>query len=59
MPATDAPAIPRNEPVYWFVVLESARRSGDFARAAEAQRELERLGIKVRYGRERQEGCHA
>jgi hypothetical protein len=35
--------------VAWFVVLDRARESGDFARAAEAKRQLERLGVDVRY----------
>lgn len=36
-------------PAAWFVELERARIDRDFARAAEAQRQLERLGVKVRY----------
>lgn len=38
-----------DSPTYWFVLLESARLSGDFERAAEAKRELERLGVLVTY----------
>jgi hypothetical protein len=38
-------------PLWWFVRLEAAVESGDHAAAAEAQRELERLGVRVRYGR--------
>ena len=41
----------RDEPTYWFAVLEIARGRGDFERAAEAKRELERLGVRVSYGR--------
>jgi hypothetical protein len=41
----------RNEPTYWFAVLEIARERGDFELAAEAQRQLGRLGVHVRYGR--------
>jgi hypothetical protein len=39
----------RNEPTYWFAVLEIARQKGDFERAAEAQRELQRLGVYISY----------
>jgi len=42
---------PEDSPVAWFVVLERARLDGDFARAAEAQRELRRLGVLVRYAK--------
>jgi hypothetical protein len=41
--------IVRNSPIYWFDVLAIARRNGDYERAAEAQRELERLGVQVRF----------
>jgi hypothetical protein len=40
-------------PLWWFVRLERAVELGDHEAAAEAQRELERLGIQVRYGRPR------
>jgi hypothetical protein len=53
-PTNVNPCDHRDEPTYWFVVLEIARERGDFARAAEAQRQLERLGVSVRYGRPRQ-----
>jgi len=39
----------RDEPTYWFAVLEIARERGDFERASEAQGELKRLGIRVSY----------
>lgn len=39
----------KNSPIAWFYVLEDARREGDFERAAQAQRELRRLGIEIRY----------
>jgi hypothetical protein len=42
-----------DEPVYWFVILDTAVGRGDHATAATAQRELERLGVRVRYGRPR------
>jgi len=33
----------------WFLTLEVARRNNDFRRAAEAQEQLQRLGVRVRY----------
>lgn len=44
----------RNEPMYWFGILEIARERNDFEHAAEAKRQLERLGVKVTYRRNRQ-----
>ena len=41
------------EPTYWFAVLEIARERGDFERASEAKRQLERLGVRVSYDRPR------
>jgi hypothetical protein len=41
----------RDSPLYWFSVLERARETGDFRRALQAKRELERLGILVAYHR--------
>jgi hypothetical protein len=51
----------RYEPTYWFAVLEIAREQGDFEQAAEAKRELRRLGISVSYRRpeSRREGANA
>jgi hypothetical protein len=40
-----------DQPIYWFALLDRAVERGDHAAAAEAQRELERLGVRVRYGR--------
>ncbi|MBN2216548.1 MAG: hypothetical protein JW719_04145 [Pirellulales bacterium] len=37
------------QPTYWFVLLEIARERGDFESAAEASRQLRRLGVSVRY----------
>jgi hypothetical protein len=37
----------RNEPVYWFILLEKAVHRGDFDEAARAKRELARLGVSV------------
>ena len=45
-PTTEA----KRQPVYWFLVLENAVRSGDHDTAAEAQRELARMGVRVNYG---------
>jgi hypothetical protein len=46
-----APAPPETEyrrwPLYWFARLEAALEAGDLAEAAEAQRELEALGLRV------------
>jgi uncharacterized protein YPO0396 len=44
-----------NKPVYWFVILDSARERNDFETAAEAERQLDRLGVKVTFRRPRQE----
>jgi hypothetical protein len=44
----------------WMAVLERARRVGDFERAAQATRELRRLGIVVRFTRPESAGvAHA
>jgi hypothetical protein len=37
-------------PLWWFASLEAAVERGDHAAAAKAQRQLERLGVQVRYG---------
>jgi len=37
--------------VGWFLELELARERQDFERAAQAKRELQRLGVEVRYKR--------
>jgi hypothetical protein len=39
----------QDEPTYWVAVLEIARERDDFERAAQANRELRRLGVRVRY----------
>ena len=42
------PAIERIDwPLWWFARLEAAIERGDLEAAANAQRELERLGIRV------------
>jgi hypothetical protein len=38
-----------DSPTAWFVVLEHARNASDFERAAQALRELRRLGVFVRF----------
>jgi len=48
---TDARRKAETCPVTWFCVLERAREKHDFQRAAEAQRELVRLGVHVKYTR--------
>jgi hypothetical protein len=40
-------------PLLWFARLELAIERGDHQAAAEAQRQLERLGVRVCYGRPR------
>jgi hypothetical protein len=52
---------PTDWPLYWFARLEKSVEQGDHQAAAEAQRELARLGVRVRYGRPRprREAAHA
>jgi hypothetical protein len=38
-----------DRPLFWLVVLDASVERGDFVTAAEAQRQLERLGVSVRY----------
>ena len=45
-----------DQPIYWFALLERAVEIGDHAKAAEAQRHLARLGVRVSYGRPRRKG---
>jgi hypothetical protein len=40
----------QNTTVYWFFVMEEAKDRGDFELAAQAKRELARLGVRVVYG---------
>jgi hypothetical protein len=40
-------------PLYWFAKLEKAVESGNHQDAAQAQQHLERLGVRVNYGRPR------
>jgi hypothetical protein len=39
----------RDEPTYWFAILEIARSRGDSERIEEATRQLRRLGICISY----------
>ena len=45
MSAADGPY--KNQPIYWFVILDRAVERGDTAQAALAERELLRLGVAV------------
>jgi hypothetical protein len=50
-PAPPASEPFENLPIYWFSRLERAVERGDHEAAAEAQRHLARLGVRVSYGR--------
>ena len=39
-----------DRPLYWFVLLDRAVQQGDHSAAADAQRQLARLGVRVAYG---------
>ncbi len=39
----------RDSPVFWFVRLDNAREHEDHEKAAEAIRELRRLGVDIRF----------
>lgn len=51
MPTNATNSTYRDEPTYWFAVLEIAREKGDYEQAAEAKANLERLGVRVQYKR--------
>jgi hypothetical protein len=36
-------------PAYWFILLDRYLQEGELEAAAEAQRQLDRLGVEVRY----------
>jgi hypothetical protein len=40
---------PEDEPVAWFFEMQRALQAGDLETAAAARRELERLGVDVRF----------
>ena len=44
----------RESPTAWFAALEAAMTRGDLTAATDAQRELARLGVAVRYRPQRQ-----
>jgi hypothetical protein len=45
-----SPAV-TDRPIYWLVLLEQARERRDPRAAAQARRELARLGVRVTYRR--------
>lgn len=45
--STDHLESSQDEPLYWFVLWESAIEYGDYVEAAEAAKQLRRLGIRV------------
>jgi hypothetical protein len=50
---SDDEQLVRDLPAYWMLRLEMARERGDAAAVASAERELQRLGVRVTYeGRE-------
>jgi hypothetical protein len=40
---------PTDWPLYWFAALDRAVEAGDWQAAADAQQELERLGVSLHY----------
>lgn len=44
------------EATAWFSILAHARHTDDYAEAAKAKEKLERLGVKVKWGRPREAG---
>jgi hypothetical protein len=61
-PANTNPDPVKDQPIYWFALLERAVERGNYTAAAECQRQLERLGVRVVYGRptrrRRKEAAH-
>ena len=50
MPRTHQEPPPLTEwPAYWFLLLDNFLAHGELEAAAEAKRQLERLGVEVRY----------
>ena len=47
----------RNDPLVWFTTMQVEIERGNFEAAARAKRELERLGIAVRFKGEVQRRC--
>ena len=50
--------IDRDDPAVWLLLLERGRQTGDFALAAQAKRELARLGVHVTYRKPKKEKPH-
>lgn len=46
-----------DRPIYWFAILETARERNDQVNIMLAKRELERLGVIVRYFRPCDDGA--
>jgi hypothetical protein len=49
----------KDSAVYWFFALEVARKRGNRELAAEAKRELRRLGVEISYHRDEAECAQA
>jgi hypothetical protein len=49
MTTANLPTPPTDWPVYWFAALERAIAENDWQAAAEAKRQLERLGVTVSF----------
>jgi len=49
----------RQSPVVWFALLDQARESGDWKLAQQAEAELRRLGVAVRFSRPSRTGGRA
>jgi hypothetical protein len=47
--SANAQQLAAESPTAWFAVLERARLTGDYERAAEAVRNLKRLGVQVQF----------
>lgn len=56
MPKIQTEKRPEDCPTAWFAVLERARLDEDHERAAEAIRQLRRLGVHVRFERTKKPG---
>lgn len=46
----------RQSPTFWFAVLDQAKEAGDWDRAKQAETELRRLGVEVRFRRQKRKG---
>ncbi len=55
---TEADPEIRNSAVYWFFALQVARDRNDFERAAQAKRQLDRLGIRVGFRNNRRKAVN-